>query len=60
MQKTQAYTFDLDGTLYDFGGDRFSTSRLGAAVRKQYYDLISQRTNQNPDTYFHEMLENEG
>ena len=59
MHNTLAYIFDLDGTLYDFGSDCFSTSRLGAAVRKRYYQLIEQRTNEDPYSYFLKMMENE-
>ncbi|MFO0763578.1 MAG: hypothetical protein U0518_01785 [Candidatus Gracilibacteria bacterium] len=38
----KGYVFDLDGTLYDFGGVSFSGSKLGVEVKKQYFLNIEQ------------------
>jgi beta-phosphoglucomutase-like phosphatase (HAD superfamily) len=35
MQKTQAYIFDLDGTLYDF--ERFTATILSFIPKKSIY-----------------------
>lgn len=53
------YIFDLDGTLHDFWGVKFSESKLGQRVKSRYYDIIAEHSIWNPEEVYDQMLQRE-
>lgn len=56
MNNIQWYIFDLDGTLYDFWGANFWTSRLWIKVRERYFTLIQEWNLWDPDVIYDNMI----
>lgn len=57
MNNIQWYIFDLDGTLYDFWGTTFGTSRLWVKVKERYFMLIQEWDLWDPSGLYNGMIE---
>lgn len=55
MKNSKGIIFDLDGTLYDFWGKKFSDSRLWIQIREKSQMFIQKNIEGNPQEIYEQI-----